>query len=386
MDEKWLFRDKFIKFSLLFAGIVFSALMSVMMVYAEHKNVIVTDETGTGLEDIIEPTMEPTLEPVNGENITDNNVIGSKWDVDISKIKTPLQADNNLPGEGLQKDLGHGHIFIPCSVKAKLDEVDVSVRFDTMTATVNWPDTQGAFYHTNLPSGDLLNVTALSGSFDGETVKYVIKTDRMCECVATGTDGGIDIEIVPVNIAETVVLVDAGHGGSMNGTKVGDLIEKNVTLAIAKKVKEITDAYDTPYKVLLTRSSDETINTETRLELVESLGADYYIGIHLESNPDDTKAFGMSAAYNDIYFRNGIQNIDFADAVLKNACSVASDKATGLKPATDAEVILEVIDIPATVLYAGYMSNPDEAGLLASDEYIGKIALGIVKALDKLIK
>lgn len=380
MDDKWLFRDKFIKIAVACACIVFSALMSVMMVYADHKNVIVTDETGTGLEDVVEPTAEPT------PAVTDISVTGSKWDVDISKIKELSKQTVNLPAGDADSNSRTGHISIPCSAKANLAQAEVSVRYDTMTVRVNWPDTHGSYYHTNLPSGDLLGVTMLSGSFDGEKVEYVIKLDRMCECVATVGENVIDLAIVPVNTAETVVLIDPGHGGSMIGTKVGDLAEKNVTLAIAKKVKEITDAYDTPYKVLLTRNADETINTETRLELVESLNADYYIGIHLESDTEDIKAFGMSAAYNDVYFRNGIQNLDFADAVLKNVCSVAADKATGLRPATDAEVILEVIDIPATVLYAGYMSNPDEAGLLATEDYIGKIALGIVKALDELIK
>ena len=58
----------------------------------------------------------------------------------------------------------------------------------------------------------------------------------------------------------------------------------------------------------------------------------------------------------------------------------------GLYEADDDEIILKALNIPATILYAGHLTNEDEAKLLSSEEYLQRIAKGIVAALDETIQ
>ncbi len=71
--------------------------------------------------------------------------------------------------------------------------------------------------------------------------------------------------------------------------------------------------------------------------------------------------------------------------VLRNAATEAKNKALGINEAGDSEVILKTLDIPGMVLNPGFLSNEDEAMLLCDEAYIGKLAKGIVNALDEVI-
>lgn len=181
-----------------------------------------------------------------------------------------------------------------------------------------------------------------------------------------------------------IVLIDPGHGGSSYGTRAGEVAEKDIVLSIAKQIRDLCP--EKPYRVVLLRENDVTVNTEERISAVMDSQADYYIGIHLSSDAEDVKAFGMKATYNPTYFRNGLENVDFADAVLMNAAVCTNNRALGVENASEEDVILQVLNIPAAVLYAGYISNADEAELLSTEEYTQKIAEGIVNALDGVVK
>ena len=100
----------------------------------------------------------------------------------------------------------------------------------------------------------------------------------------------------------------------------------------------------------------------------------------------DTKDFGMSAIYNSHYYRNGFENVDFADAVLKN-CAVSSvNRAKGLFEADPDDVMLMALKMPAVRLKAGTITNNTEVQLLLKDDYLDRIATGIIDAIDVALK
>lgn len=180
-----------------------------------------------------------------------------------------------------------------------------------------------------------------------------------------------------------IVLLDPGHGGAMNGTQVGEVCEKDILLKLAFEIENLSA--EKPYKVVLLRDGDETINTENRIRAFQAVKPDYYIGLHLSSNADDTKLFGMEAYYNPDYYHNGLENVDFADLLLRNVATETKNRALGLFEATDNELILRVLDVPATTLYLGYMSNEEELKLLTDKDYLYKIGKGIVESLDSIV-
>ncbi|NOY59479.1 MAG: N-acetylmuramoyl-L-alanine amidase [Calditrichaeota bacterium] len=82
-----------------------------------------------------------------------------------------------------------------------------------------------------------------------------------------------------------VVVIDPGHGGKDPGA-IGrnGLYEKNVTLAIAKKIKsELQRRLDV--KVVMTRKRDTFVPLKRRTEIANKAGGKLFISIHIDSNP-----------------------------------------------------------------------------------------------------
>ncbi len=79
------------------------------------------------------------------------------------------------------------------------------------------------------------------------------------------------------------VVVDPGHGGRDPGaTGIGGLREKDVNLAIAKKLGTHLEARG--FEVVLTRESDRTLSLEERTAVAESSGGDVFISIHANAS------------------------------------------------------------------------------------------------------
>jgi len=75
------------------------------------------------------------------------------------------------------------------------------------------------------------------------------------------------------------IVVDPGHGGRDPGaTGIGGLREKDVNLAIAKKLEKSLEARG--FKVVLTRRGDSALSLEERTAIAESSGGDVFVSIH----------------------------------------------------------------------------------------------------------
>jgi N-acetylmuramoyl-L-alanine amidase len=106
--------------------------------------------------------------------------------------------------------------------------------------------------------------------------------------------------VLPNIWARPVVLVDPGHGGNEYGAqstsvKAKQILEKDLALQIAQKItnklKGKVDAY-------LTRSLDRTISLQERAKLVEKLGAELFISVHINSS-EDVHSNGFETYYLD---------------------------------------------------------------------------------------
>ncbi len=74
------------------------------------------------------------------------------------------------------------------------------------------------------------------------------------------------------------ITLDPGHGGEDHGTTSGELSEKDLTLDIARRLR---DDLAKNYEVLLTRDSDVTLNLRERAELANESKSDLFVSIHI---------------------------------------------------------------------------------------------------------
>ncbi len=83
------------------------------------------------------------------------------------------------------------------------------------------------------------------------------------------------------SIAKYIVVVNAGHGGSETGCAHGwATIEKNVTLQIARRIRDRLSAYP-QIQVILTRDGDYNMDINTRSMMAWNSRADLYVSLHI---------------------------------------------------------------------------------------------------------
>ena len=85
-----------------------------------------------------------------------------------------------------------------------------------------------------------------------------------------------------------LIVIDPGHGGRDPGAvSSSGLREKDVTLEIARLIRDELVASGR-YRVALTRTRDEFIELEARVERARSLGADLFISLHADAGPNSS--------------------------------------------------------------------------------------------------
>ena len=348
MEEAYNYRGKLIKVSLIVTIIASVLCFSVMMAYASQKTIIVSEEESGEESPVGYNTVEWTIDTVN-----------------LTDTKSPVLK-----------------VFIPSDTP--MSDVISSVRYDLSTVSFRIKNTRESYFLSDPPRGNYGHVKAARGFFDGQDTTIVFDLDEACMCDISRKGRVLELKFSPVKTAvRPIVMIDAGHGGYQSGTRVGEVSEKNVTLSLASMVRDLSK--DKPYTVLLTREDDEYLSTQERIDSIKAVDADFFVGIHLSTDIEDTKKFGMSAYYNPLYYHNGLENAEFADILLKSVATEASDKAIGVFEAGEEEAALKTLDIPSAYLYVGYLSNTEEAKLLGDREYLKKIAQGIVNALDEVM-
>jgi N-acetylmuramoyl-L-alanine amidase len=157
--------------------------------------------------------------------------------------------------------------------------------------------------------------------------------------------------------------------------------EKEVALSVARQAAQLME--DRQVKVYLTRTEDTDVTKEARRQFADWVGADLYLEIGLSSDPENTSVYGISGEYNDEYYIPEFGNLQWADCVTRQVTVAASNRAVGLFPATEEDVLWEIA-IPSARISLGYVTNAAERQLLIQEDYQKKLAQGIAEAINEV--
>lgn len=230
----------------------------------------------------------------------------------------------------------------------------------------------------------------------------------------------LPIALPPKNGKKPLIVLDPGHGGVDPGAHSrSGLLEKKVTLSVAKKLKKQLEATGR-YRVMLTRNRDIFLPLRRRVAISRAAGAALFISLHADSHPNaktrgasvytlsekasDKEAAALAVKENKVDIIAGIDFTD-TDPVLRNILidiaqrdSLNSSlnfanlvvrevgKVTRLVRNTRRSAgfaVLKAPDVPSILVEMGYLSNRSEAKLLQSDNHRTQLAGAIVKAADK---
>ena len=184
----------------------------------------------------------------------------------------------------------------------------------------------------------------------------------------------------PVLMGKTIV-IDAGHGGKDSGTSYKDVLEKDINLSIACKLKVLL--LKNGVNVVLTREGDYDLSSpnalrrkksdfDNRINLINDSGADMYISIHI-NYLDASKYYGAQV----FYTKN---NEDIAKSIQK---SLVNNLKSPLdyKKLSDDIYMYKKLNVPGVLVECGFLSNYNERSLLQKDDYQFKIAEAIMKGI-----
>ncbi len=87
----------------------------------------------------------------------------------------------------------------------------------------------------------------------------------------------IDSDVFPLEVRR--IVVDPGHGGDDYGTIDNDLVEKEITLDIGKRLTALLR--DAGYEVHMTREDDRQLVLRERADIANKLHSDLFVSIHV---------------------------------------------------------------------------------------------------------
>ena len=219
---------------------------------------------------------------------------------------------------------------------------------------------------------------------------YEAEAERICLRFAlTGVyeyrsifeDHTLYVEFVPSKeMYEKVIVVDPAHGGEENGVTAEGIQAKDITVGVAKALKDLFD--ETDIKVYYTRMDDSNPGAADRAGLAEATKADMLIRIEV-SGDENSKVYGTETVYNSRFFIPGFGNVELADLLEREVVTSISGKANGLVEASASDEVISSATVPAAAIRIGYLTNSQEAILLRREDYIKRIAEGIYNAVIK---
>ena len=178
-------------------------------------------------------------------------------------------------------------------------------------------------------------------------------------------------------IKNKVIVIDPGHGGNDTGALRGSVLEKDLTLDIALKLRKVLKEKGFN-KVIMTRTSDTTLSLADRVRIANDYNADLFVSIHINSSVK-SEINGIETHY---YSDRGY---DVAKVIHKELISNISATDRGLFKSKF--YVINHTEAPAVLLELGFISNEQEKNLLTSErrqtDSAQAIADGIVNYLTE---
>lgn len=152
-----------------------------------------------------------------------------------------------------------------------------------------------------------------------------------------------------------IIVVDPGHGGIDPGCHHGSLLEKEITLEIALKLKK--ELQRANFQVVMTRTEDKLFRDDRnqdihyRYRLANQVGADLFISIHVNKYPSSQPAGAQTFYYSEedkflaVHIQEALKKIN----PVNNRTIQRGDF-----------LVLKNTRAPGVIVEVGFISNPSD--------------------------
>lgn len=176
------------------------------------------------------------------------------------------------------------------------------------------------------------------------------------------------LSFTPIN--KKYIVIDAGHGGNDFGAIHGEILEKNISLSVAKEIQKINESQD-KYEVILTRDSDSAPTLAERTDMINKLNPEMVISLHVNSSPQKERSDNGF----EVYVQNSDVSKELAGKIYKkfNARKIEERNLHMLRETKAAAVLVEL----------GFINNSDNRNYITSEKGQKEIAQKFVEIINE---
>ncbi|WP_342507030.1 N-acetylmuramoyl-L-alanine amidase [Sporosarcina sp. FSL K6-2383] len=198
---------------------------------------------------------------------------------------------------------------------------------------------------------------------------------------------------MPEDLGGVKIVVDPGHGGLDGGASAGDVVERDITLSIAHELKKRLEKKGAT--VVMTRlkggdalaehAPEEKFNSTRErkvadLKLRENIAIDenpdMFISVHVNSIPQE-KWRGSQVFYHPEGNPGGEQLAKSIQESFRGNLKNTEREAMAIERV----YLLKKVPMPSVLVETGFLSNPEERGLLVDPAYQKKVADAILQGI-----
>ena len=182
-------------------------------------------------------------------------------------------------------------------------------------------------------------------------------------------------QITNGNLNNKQIVIDAGHGGTDPGAMRDEVLEKQLTLDIAKLVARNLEAQGA--NVYMTREDDTFISLNDRVEFSNAKEPDIFVSIHINASENEA-VNGLETHY---YKED---SLEFAKQIHKALILNINENNRGIFKSRF--YVVRHTTAPSVLLELGFISNEEERALMQTrerqEEYAAGITEGIINYLN----
>lgn len=202
---------------------------------------------------------------------------------------------------------------------------------------------------------------------------------------------------LPAPLGGMKIVVDPGHGGIDGGASMGEVVEKDITLALGKELEKELERLGA--QVVMTRShADDAVaehnpkatfptirarklaDLKLREEMIVNSDADLFISVHVNSIPD-ARWRGAQVFYHKDGHEGGAAVAKAIQGAIREHIGNTEREALAIKQV----YLLKKATVPAVLVETGFLSNPEELKLLTSKEYQEQMAEAIADGIEEYV-
>lgn len=192
-----------------------------------------------------------------------------------------------------------------------------------------------------------------------------------------------------------IIVIDPGHGGIDGGTNKDGILEKEINLDIAKRLRFHLE--EKGYKVIMTRDDDISLDSldnssksrhqrdlNARINIINNSNAQLFVSIHVNCNIKKPSTEGAIVFYNNKYEQSKTLSYSIQRAL--NNIEINNKKRTVHNPAQAKYFVLGYANIPGVIVETAFISNKTERQEMTKETFRENTAEAIFIGIQQYLQ